>query len=284
MSKKFREHKFISRSIKRLEIILQILNEYKEYLPLTLRSIHYLFLSRNDDPDLYITYQSLSNLISDARYAGIIPFDWIIDNSSYTRNEPFSVEDLAYSYYPDAWKNQRNYIEFVVEKYAIHNVMSKTTRPLYIITTYSTGFLSDTRAWDIANRMYDKQDKNRYIYTFSDYDPSGESMPRVNEEKIRECLMILSEDDPDIHFEKLILTEQQVGEYNLLPKVVETKDPRSLNWNNKYFTEIDAMEPKSLYNIIINEIEPLIDAFELINVGEKEKKTKKRLLELSLNN
>lgn len=277
---KTRPRGFITRSLMRLEIIKGIFNDYEEYKPLTLRQIFYLFLSRNNDPDLSMKYQDISNLLTDARFYGIIPFDWITDNSSYTRNKPTSLEVLAHNYYPEAWQEQDNYIEFVVEKYALYSIFSKFTRPLYITTTYATGWLTDTRAWEISKRMHKYEDKNRYICVFTDYDPSGEKMINTVIKKVNDCLYIRGEDNPIIRYKKLALTEQQIIDNRLPPRKVRTKDQLSLKWKKGYKVELDALEPRILRNIVNNNVEHLINPNVLLDVGEIEEKTKRRLLEL----
>src|SRR6185437_13447042 len=92
---------------------------------LTLRQLFYQLVSRDIIPNTQNDYKNIGTLISDARMAGLINWDHIVDR---TRNlmknahweKPSSlVESAASQYSTDKWENQDDYCEVFIEKQAL---------------------------------------------------------------------------------------------------------------------------------------------------------------------
>jgi hypothetical protein len=122
-----------------LKAITKILHEYKEYLPLSERQIHYYLL--NDPPlkhaskpdSVYkndkISAQALSELCTRARIVGLIPDDAISDETRpetlwrcYSSASAFlrvELQDFLKGYWRDPLQSQPHHIELLVEKNTI---------------------------------------------------------------------------------------------------------------------------------------------------------------------
>jgi 5S rRNA maturation endonuclease (ribonuclease M5) len=265
----FFPHKFRRKNLELLEIIQRLLSEqYKDLLPLTLRQIFYIVISQ-PNPLLQNTqgdYNRVSRVLKYARYSGQIPFEWIEDRTRHTSNLPYSLEELIDSYYPEAWIHQPYYFEVFVEKEALRSLFDRTLRPYYVRINVGRGYDSLSDVMDIAKRFYEYKDKPRFLFVFSDFDPSGDNIAEDITFRLGKCLIMLGEEPtyfsekekkvkiPNLSVHKVALTEVQVSENNLPPMDVKPKDPRASTFIEKYgsgaVVELDAMPPRALSGIV----------------------------------
>lgn len=237
---RFFPHKFNKKSLKLLHIVKSVLENLKKLLPLGVRTIFYQVISLEDSPlgNSKKDCNRLGRLIGKARYCGEISFDSIEDRTRYTSNLPVKLEDLLHYYYPDAWKHQPYYIEVFVEKEGLRPFFVRILRPYYVPVTSSRGFDSHTDVMKVAKRLHKYHDRQRLIFIFSDFDPSGESISKDFEFRLRKCLVMLEEDPtlfdednktieiPNLRSEKVALTLEQVEKNKLPPKFAKPKDPK----------------------------------------------------------
>ena len=74
-----RQWKWTSFQIDKLEKIKQILEDLKDYYPLTLRQIYYQMVGKGFIPNKRSEYQMLSDCLSNARYDNLISWDVMED-------------------------------------------------------------------------------------------------------------------------------------------------------------------------------------------------------------
>lgn len=289
---RFFPHKFNKKRFELLHIVKSILESLKNLLPLGVRTIFYQVISLEDSPleNSKKGYNRLGRLIGDARYCGEISFDAIEDRTRYTSNLPVQLEDLLYYHYPDAWKQQPYYIEVFVEKEGLRPFFVRVLRPYYVPVTSSRGFDSHTDVMKAAKRLHKYHDRQRLIFIFSDFDPSGESISKDFEFRLRKCLVMLKEDPtlfdkgnktieiPNLKSEKVALTLEQVEEFDLPPKFAKFKDPRASSFVQKYgskaVVELNALPPKLLQEIILETVTPYLDIEEVERVQSNEYKVR----------
>ena len=293
-------HKFQKKSLYLLDLVKMIFKKYQNMLPLTIRQVFYLVISLENSPleNSLGDYQTLSRLIKNARYSGKIPFEWIEDRTRHTLNLPQPIEDIIYYYYPEAWINQPNYIEVFVEKETLRTFFHRILAPLYIPVTPIRGFSSLTVVMDAAKRFNLFHDGPRYVFVFTDFDPSGESISKDLEFRLKKCLIMLGEEPtlfienkdekraevPNLQVAKIALNQGQVEKYNLSPKYTKTKDPRASDFIEKYgskaVVELDAMPPEILKKIILEATTSYLDMDEVLRIKERERKVKTKGVEL----
>ena len=94
MKRRFRETNFRTDSVKRIEQMNSIIEEYEQAgLRLTARQLYYQFVSRAFIENTPRSYKNLTGLLADARYAGL--FDWnSIEESIKGRAEKKRLADL----------------------------------------------------------------------------------------------------------------------------------------------------------------------------------------------
>ena len=290
--------KFSKKSLQVLAIVKGILQSNKDLLPLTLRQIFYQIISLPDSPleNSKRDYGRLSRLLVKARYCGEISFDDIEDRTRYTSNFPTSLNEVLYYYYPNAWDYQPNYIEIFVEEEGLRPFFVRTLRPLYVAVTPIRGFDSLSDVMDAAERLHKYKDRPRYIFVFSDFDPSGECISKDFEFRLKKCLVMIGEEPtyynekekraevPNLHVEKIALTLEQIERYNLPPKFVKTKDPRATSFIQKYgpeaVVELDAIPPKLLRDIVLETVVPFLDVDVVIRLQRIEQRVRTEGLEL----
>ena len=111
----------------------RIMQEYaEEGYDLTLRQLYYQFVARDLIPNKPSEYNKLGSIINDARMAGLLDWDYIVDRTRSLRKLPSwdtpadLVKAAAEQYREDIWANQDNYVEVWIEKDALVGVIEGT--------------------------------------------------------------------------------------------------------------------------------------------------------------
>jgi len=148
--------------------------------PMTLRQLFYRLVSTEAIENTRADYQALSRITARARERGIIPFEWITDRSrpAYAPNvfddaeEYFSV--ISHAYHSDLWLYQPCHVEVWTEKDALTGSIEGVVRELGVNLRVGRGFLSVTRANEIARRFtkLNKQSKDIHVFYLGDHRPS----------------------------------------------------------------------------------------------------------------
>jgi hypothetical protein len=253
-----------------MDIQAAICGIFREMQPrLTVRQIYYALTVRGIVPKTEAGYRQTLLQLKNMREQGIIPYDWIADNTRYCL-KPVTYPSLAtaldrwqLTYRRDLWANQGDQVAIWVEKDALAGVISPITQeydvPLYVARGYS----SQTFIYEAAEEIK-RIGKTAYIYHFGDYDPSGV-------DAADNIFCGLFEHGARFNFERVAITEEQI-EINQLP-VRETKssDPRSKAWGDKPSVELDALPAPILRDLVRACIEPHIDPteWERLRVSEE---------------
>ena len=220
--------------------------------------------------------QRVYRLLKQAREQGIIPWEWIVDETrslerTATWDDPADyARCVAQSYRRDFWNQQPHRIQVWSEKGTVRGVLAP------VLDHYAVGFLpvhgfsSATAAHDIAE---DDDGRDVIVLYVGDYDPSG---------------MFMSEDDLPARFTKydgdhvklrrVALTVKQLRGLPSFPAADKEKDPRYKWFVSNYGDrcwELDAMDPNNLRNCVEKAIKALIEPVawsrcEVINRVEQE--------------
>jgi hypothetical protein len=234
---KYIDHNFQPSSQRKLDLIKDIIEEYKAHdLTLTLRQLFYQLVSKNEIPNKDTEYKNLSKLLSDARMAGVIPWDAIVDRTREPHN-PYCENDIRDSlwrtyrqYKLDHMRNQEVHLEVMIEKMALYEIVTDVTDVYSIIVSGNKGNTSDTMLHDCSKRLIDayKEGKPTVILYIGDHDPSGKMMV----DNIRERLSILQV--PEFEFRPIVLTKEQALENDLPPNPIKKSDSNAKEYAKKY--------------------------------------------------
>lgn len=270
---------------------------------LTLRQVYYQFVARdlfpedrrwewtgskwkrningtkNADPN----YKWLGTVINDARLAGLVDWDALVDRTRFLRerthwDSPSDIVRAAMKgYHIDMWRNQDNYVEVWVEKDALIDVVKTACEPLDVPCFSCRGYVSQSEMWNASQRLCDKDDKDITIIHLGDHDPSGIDMTRDIDDRLHLF-------GADLYVDRIALTMDQVRAQNPPPNPAKLTDTRCQGYIREYGDqswELDALEPSYLTKLITGAILDLRDEAAW-DVAEQEKQVGLKKLEDAL--
>lgn len=245
----------------------RIIAEYaRQGFDLTLRQLYYQFVSRawldNNDKK----YKWLGGIISDARRAGLIDWNAIVDRTRFLRHVNFwespaaLVESCATQYAVDFWKDQKCRPEVWVEKDALVGVIEVACAKWKCPYFSCRGYTSDSEVWGAAQRLdgYDDEGYKPIIFHLGDHDPSGIDMSR----DIDDRLFLFSGAPSRIEVVRIALTFEQVEKIGPPPNPAKITDSRFSGYKKKYGDEsweLDALSPTYIADLIADEMVKIID-------------------------
>ncbi len=171
-----------------------IIAEYQaQGFQLTLRQLYYQFVSRDLIPNQQKEYDRLGSIINDARLAGRIDWEAIVDR---TRN----LEDLAHwaspqdivraisrQYRTERWADQPRRVEVWIEKDALVGVIEDVCESNDIPYFSCRGYTSQSEVWAAGQRLGGHLANGQAvtILHLGDHDPSGKDMTRDIEDRLQ---------------------------------------------------------------------------------------------------
>lgn len=259
---KYRDVKFHRSTLLQIQMANAIIEEYQQQgFDLTLRQLYYQFVSRDIIPNTLRAYKQLGAVVNDARLAGLIDWNAIVDRTRYLRALPHwsSPADIvragAQQFRIDRWENQRYRPEVWIEKDALVGVISQVCNSLSVPYFSCRGYTSQSEMWAAAQRLEGYGDHTPVIFHFGDHDPSGLDMTRDITDRLE---MFMG----GMRVERLALNYDQVLQYKPPPNPAKTTDARAKAYIKEFgheSWELDALSPTTLAALIRGEIEALQD-------------------------
>lgn len=265
MRRQYIEKRFRAESLAIIEQANSIIREYAaEGFDLTLRQVYYQFVARDLVPNTERSYKRLGSIISDARLAGLMDWDMIVDRTRFVRSlshwsTPGSIiESAAASYRVDHWRKQEYRPEVWIEKDALIGVIADVCEEYDVPYFSCRGYVSQSEMWAGAQRLIDH---SRYLQTpiifhFGDHDPSGIDMTR----DIRDRMKLFEVRLEDV--KRLALNMDQIDEYDPPPNPAKLSDSRAQGYIVAFGDdswELDALEPRVIVELVRDAIVGLID-------------------------
>jgi hypothetical protein len=265
-----------------LNAVKKVIQDNKEYWPLTDRRVHYLLLNnpplRHDKKpeSVYVndknSYKACTNLLLRARLTADIPWASIEDTTrpiqrggGFSTFEEFVVqetEDFLTNYSRNLMQGQPRHIEIMLEKNALRTVIESVAREYCIPCTTGRGFSSLSPRHDLYRRFKQSGKSKLVLLMLTDFDPDGEQIASSFARSLRDDFGLT-----DIHAVKVALTAQDVI-YNDLPSDMDAK-PSSPNYkkfirkfNSTKVVELDAAPVKFLQAKLREAIHSVIDVAE----------------------
>jgi hypothetical protein len=235
----------------------------ESYHPMTVRQTFYQLTSKGVIDKTEREYkQTVVRLLVDMRMAGDIPFGWIADNTRWMRKPrthssmQAALRDCARTYRRALWNDQDVYVEIWTEKDAIAGVLLEETGPWDVPLMVSRGFSSITYLHEAAEAIAE-QGKPAFLYYFGDHDPSGVTIDRKIEQRLREFAP-----GADLTFKRVAVTRQQIEEWRLPTRPTKKTDSRSKSFTGRS-VEVDAIDPPRLRELVRDCIEGHVDQRQL---------------------
>lgn len=233
-----------------------ICTEYQaQGFDLTLRQLYYQFVSRGLIANKMTEYKRLGGIINDARLAGLLDWDHIVDRtrnleSLPTWGSPSSIiASCADQFRTDRWKHQEHRIEVWIEKEALAGIIEGVCNELHVPFFACKGYTSQSEAWAAGQRLQEYIDggQDPIILHLGDHDPSGIDMTRDIEERL---FMFTGY---HVEIKRLALNWNQVQQYNPPPNPAKLTDSRVGPYLRKFGDEsweLDALEPRVIADLI----------------------------------
>jgi hypothetical protein len=265
------------RARRSLDLIDAMYAAAEKAYPITGRGVGYKLFTAGMIPSMAKKeMQRVYRLLKEAREEGIIPWDWIVDETreiervaTWNDRDHFA-RTLAQSYRRDFWNQQPHRVQVWSEKGTVRGVLAPVLRHYAVAFSAVHGFTSATAAHDIAE---DDDGRPLHIIYVGDFDPSG---------------LFMSEEDLPTRFEKydgdhitlkrIALTAEQVTGLPSFPADDKRGDPR-YKWfvanHGRRCRELDAMDPNVLRDCVERAIKELIEPVEwarceVVNQAERE--------------
>lgn len=278
-----------------IEQVNEILETYATAgYDLTLRQVYYQFVSRAWIANKATEYKRLGSIINDARLAGLIPWNRIIDRTRnlagiyHVDDVEQAVAETAEQFALDTWTEQPTRVEVWVEKDALVGVIGQAADKWDVAYFSCRGYTSQSELWVAALRhvRYVKAGQKVVVLHLGDHDPSGIDMSR----DIRERLHLFASHHlggraySQIAIRRIALNMEQVEEYDPPPNPAKLTDSRGANYVDEYGEEsweLDALEPAVLEALIDDEIGGIVDMDALEARREEQETERRRLQEVS---
>jgi hypothetical protein len=280
---KYQEFNFRPASLKLIATANEIIREYAaQGFDLTLRQLYYQFVSRDIIPNTQKSYKNLGSVVNDARLAGLIDWDTIVDRTRELRtlshwSDPSDiVKACANQFNIDRWAGQPFRPEVWIEKDALVGVFERVCRELDVPLFSCRGYTSQSEMWAAGQRLlgYMRMPQTPVIFHFGDHDPSGKDMSRDITDRLE--LFTRSE----LKFERLALNMDQVKQYGPPPNPAKIADSRAdayiAEFGNESW-ELDALEPSVLADLVRGAIDGVIDSGKMDEADDKQARHRKTL-------
>lgn len=265
MKQQYKTFKFRKATLEQIQKVNEILMDYRRQgYQLTLRQLYYQLVSKNIIPNKQTEYAKLSSMLNDARLAGLVDWDSIVDltRGIKSNNKWDTPEDIigasAAQFRIDRWEGQEFRPEVWVEKDALVGVIGRICRRLDVPYFSCRGFTSQTAMRDGAMRLYghQRQGQTPVILHLGDHDPSGMHM---TEDIVDRMIMFTGR---GIEVRRLALNMEQIEEYSPPPNPAKEADPRFVTYQAEYGDEsweLDSLEPSIIAGIIRDQVKDLMD-------------------------
>jgi len=261
-----------------LDLIAAMYDAAEAAQPITGRGVGYKLFTAGLIPSMATSEMAkVYRLLRIAREQGIIPWEWIVDETrSLERTSTWSnpaqyAECVARSYRRDFWNQQPRRVEVWSEKGTVRGVLAPVLDDYAVGFRVMHGFTSATAVYDVVQNC---DDKGLVVLYVGDFDPSGLFM---SEEDLPTRLFEYGAGE-DVTLRRIALTRNQVAGLPSFPATDKRKDPRYKWFVAKHGNrcwELDAMDPNDLRDVVEAAIRGLIEPTawarcEAVNRAEQE--------------
>jgi hypothetical protein len=285
---------------------------------LTLRQLYYQFVARGWIENTMRSYKRLGDIMSKARLAGLLDWDYIVDRTRNLRgtshwNNPDSVIDsAAQSYRRDKWRDQKRRVEVWVEKEALAGVVERVAAEYDIDWFSCRGYVSQSEQWAAARRhlRYLKGGQAVTILHLGDHDPSGLDMTRDIRDRIsnfldqdwlndhadlfdgdrikvgdiRDHMRERVGDEYPLEVRRIALNWDQIQDYSPPPNPAKLTDSRASGYVAEHgydSWELDALPPDVLAGLIRDNVEEIRDEAAYNAIADIERRERELLAQAS---
>jgi len=266
-----------------VDVIDEILHDYaRQGYDLSLRQAYYQLVARGLIENTDRSYKRIGSLIADARLAGLIDWDHIVDRvratvtPSHWTSPHEIVETAARQFAIDKWEDQPVHVEVMAEKDAVSGILEPVCKELDVPFTANRGYSSLSFMYRRGKKIREKllDGKHILIVYLGDHDPSGLDMDRDILGRIGmfagvgdACCETAYEGEEPIEIDRfelvrIALTMKQIDHYKPPPNPAKITDSRAAGYIRKHGDEsweLDALEPRVLADLVRRSVKAVRD-------------------------
>jgi hypothetical protein len=275
-----RRNKISKAKLPFLDAVKKILDDHRQYWPMSDRQIHYRLLGPNaplrhaSKPDSTYrndkkSYKDLTDLLTRARIEGYIPFSAIDDetrpmerNNAYWNAPDYLRSQFAYfltTFWRDRQQSQDHDIVLITEKLTVHSILNVVAREYCIPVGCTRGQSALALKYKIVTHYRRSERDKLILLVVSDLDPAGDAIAEDWVKSLRRDFRI-----EKVEAYKVALTIEQVEQYNLTPSM-EAKEASATyqayvdlyGITDAY--ELEALDPADLKKILEDAIDKVLD-------------------------
>lgn len=231
-----------------LDLIAAMYTAAEAAQPITGRGIGYKLFTAGHIPSMGRSdMQRVYRLLKEARERGIIPWDWIVDETRELERRPSWNDPAAFvatvsrAYRRDFWDQQPKRVEVWSEKGTVRGVLAPVLDEHGVGFRVMHGFSGATTVYDVAQ---DDDGRPLIILYVGDYDPSGMFM---SEHDLPDRLKNYGGEHVDLV--RIALRREQLEGLPSFPASDKHKDPRYKWFVGRFGDrcwELDALDPNDL--------------------------------------
>jgi hypothetical protein len=267
---------------KLLEQVQAILDEYRAYLPLTLRQIFYRLVGAYNYPKTEQAYGNLGEHLNRARRAEIIPMEAIRDDGGAREGGPGWPSAAAFLDYLriqaagfrlDHTIGQPTTLMVLCEAAGMVPQLARITDPYDVPVISSGGFESVTEQYRLAVEIADARRPVELLH-LGDHDPSGAHLYLYLIENIAAFAERLG---GAVSFTRLAVIPEQIATLNLPTAPAKETDKRAFRGDT---CQVESIAPDVLATILDGAIKARFDPSAYYRVLVYEREERERLVKL----
>ena len=283
-----------------MRAICKVINDNREYWPLSVRMIHYRVcqigypvLRHDAKAELYLNnlkcYRDCSDLCTRGRVFGNIPFSAIADETRpvtlskvYGSTGPFiaaEIDAFLKNYWRDFLQSQPNHIELFCEKNTVNSILMPVAYEFTMPLTSGRGYCSIPPRHGMAQRFKASGKEKLIVLLLSDHDPEGCDLIETFPRSMRDDFGVES-----VYPIRVALTRDQVDEYglpsNLFAKASSSRHKTYVQQHGDHVWELDALSPEQLQDITRKAILSVLDMDKFDHERQSELDDAKKLADI----
>ncbi|MDP2859301.1 MAG: hypothetical protein Q8P50_15195 [Bacillota bacterium] len=269
------------RTLDVLAQVEEVLEQYAEHWPLTLRQIFYRLVALYGYEKTERAYKRLGEYLTRARRAGRVPWEamrddgWVQAESGGWRGpEHFgrAVLEAARGYVRDKQAGQPRHLVLLVEAAGMVPQLRQAANPFSVPVMSSSGFDSLTVKKRLADQVLAELPRPTVFLHVGDLDPSGVCIFDAVRADVEAFVGVAG----TVYFERVALTPEQVRRYGLPTAPPKPTDKRGESMEET--CQAEALPPDVLLGIVREAIEANTDSARFEEDLELEKAEREEVL------
>ncbi len=283
-----------------LEAAVSVINDLREFWPLTVRQVHYRLL--NDPPLTQTThnrserwrykndlasYNKLSGLLVSARYLGHVPLSALDDPTRVSQGYEFGTwnsvadfikeetDNFLTGYQRHRLEGQKNHVELLIEKNTLLNVVRPVTSKFMLSHSVNRGYGNPSLWKKMEDRWRASGCRQLILLTISDHDPEGFDLIDDATRSLRDLHKV------PVEVVRVGLTMKQVQEQDARPAFAKETSSRFDQYVKRTGTtecwEAEALDPEFLQSELHDAVLSVVEVEQLNAVQERQVEEQKQV-------